>query len=74
MFYKHVNSMNEKEKRIFSETMGNILLWIGEGRSIAYMSDKLHLHPTEVEQNIDEMLYALRRQVGIKRFIKTLFR
>ena len=74
MFYKHVISMNEEEKHLFSKTIGNTLLWIEEGGSIAYMSDKLHLSPMEVEHNIDEMLYALRRQVGIKRFIKTLFR
>ena len=49
------------------------MLWILEGRSIKYMSDKLNLQPWQVEHNIDEMMYDLRKQVGKWRFFKMLF-
>lgn len=73
MLFKKVGAMNEEEKCKFSEMEGKLLLWICEGRSIAYMSAKLNLHPQQIEHNIDETLYVLRRQVGVRRFIKTLF-
>lgn len=66
--------MTEEDKRRFSEMCGKTMLWILERRSIGYMSEKLNLHPYQVEHNIDEMLYELRKQVGWKRYIKTLFR
>lgn len=68
-----VCDMNEKEKQKFTEMSGKMMLWMCEKRSIRYMSDKLNLHPDQIEHNIDEMLYTLYKQVGIKRFIKTLF-
>lgn len=49
------------------------MLWILNGESIGYMADKLKLHPSQVEYNIDEMLYVLRRQVGKRRYLKMLF-
>ena len=71
--FKKVYKMTEKEKQKLSEMDGNIMLWCAEGRSIGYMSEKLNLPPWQVDHNIDEMLYVLRRQVGLKRFLKTLF-
>lgn len=50
------------------------MLWNLEGRSIWYITNELHLKPYEVESNIDEMLCILRKRVGNKRFLKTLFR
>ena len=56
-----------------SEISGKLMLWILEGRSTVYMAEQLHLDLWQVEHNIDEMLYILRKQVGRKRFLRTLF-
>lgn len=71
--FKRTFELTEEDRRQISEMTGNILIWILEGRSIIYMSEKLHLAPWEVEANIDEILYILRKQVGKRRFFKTLF-
>lgn len=72
MFVKPL-MLNEDQRKDVSEMFGKIMLWILEGRSIWYMANELHLKPYEVQSNIDEMLYILRKQVGNKRFLKTLF-
>ena len=73
MFVKTILLTDEQKKKV-SEMDGKIILWILEGRSVGYMSDKLNLPPWQIQANIDEMLYILKKQVGIKRFIKALFR
>lgn len=72
-YFKQTFALTEEEKRQVSEMSGNIMLWIMEGRSIWYMAEKLKLEPWQVEQNINETLYLLRKQVGKWRFFKTLF-
>lgn len=72
--FKHTFALTSEEKRKVSEMNSKILLWIMEGRSIDYMSRNLNLSPYQIEHNIDEMLYVLLKQVGKRRFIKTLFR
>lgn len=71
--FKKFFEMTEEERKHLAEMAGKIMLWIEEGRSIRYMSEKLDLHPRQVEYNIDEMLYVLRKQVGRKRFLKIFF-
>ena len=73
MFVKTFLLTDEQKKKV-SEMDGKIILWILEGRNVGYMSDKLNLPPWQIQANIDEMLYILKKQVGIKRFIKALFR
>ena len=73
MFVKTFLLTDDQKKKV-SEMDGKIILWILEGRSVGYMSDKLNLPPWQIQATIDEMLYILKKQVGIKRFIKTLFR
>lgn len=70
---KQIYQMTEEEKEKFIKMSGSILLWIGERRSIKYMADKLHLSNSQVEFNIDETLYELKKQVGILRYLKILF-
>ena len=65
--------LTEEGKRKVSDMCGDMMLWMLEGRSIGYMSEKLNLPPWQVEANIDEMLYILQKQVGKRRFLKTLF-
>lgn len=71
--FKRTFGLTEEEKHKVSDMCGDIMLWMLEGRSIGYMSEKLNLPPWQVEANIDEMLYTLRKQVGKRRFLKILF-
>lgn len=71
--FKRTFMLNEEDKKQVSEMCGKIVLWILEGRGVGYMSEQLRLKPHEVEANINELLYILRKQVGKRRFFKTLF-
>lgn len=70
---KEIYKMTAEEKEKFIKMSGSILLWIGERRSIKYMSEQLNLSHSQVEFNIDETLYDLKKQVGILRYLKILF-
>lgn len=71
--FKRTFMLNEEEKHKVSDMSGKIMLWILEGRSIGYMSEQLNLPPWQIEYNIDETLYTLRKHVGKWRFLKILF-
>lgn len=70
---KSVFKMTDEEKKRFVEMSGSIILWLSEGRSISYMSDKLNLKPSQVEHNIEEILYTIKKRVVLRRFMKVLF-
>lgn len=65
--------LTEKQKQQAGEISGKIIQMILEGRSLYDMSDRLKLEPWEVYENMDEMLYTLRKEVGWKRYLKILF-
>lgn len=71
--FKRTFLLTEEEKIKVSEMTGKIMLWILQGQSVDYMSKQLKLDPWQVEANIDETLYTLRKHVGKKRFLKALF-
>lgn len=71
--FKRFFEMTKEEREQLADMVGKITLWIEEGRSTGYMSEKLNLHPKMVEDNIDEMIYILRKRVGRKRFLKIFF-
>ena len=71
--FKHTFLLTDEEKEQVSEMTGKIMLQMLEGRSIAYMSEKLNLQPWQIVYNIEETLYILKRQVGIRRYLKILF-
>ena len=70
---KHVFSMTEEEKQKFIEVNGKTILYLAEQRSLFDMAKKLDLEPWQVDHNIDELLYELRKSLGWKRYIKALF-
>lgn len=72
-YFKRTFALTEEEKQKVAKMNGDMMLWMLEGRSIRYMSEKLHLTPAQVEANIDETMFVLRKQVGKWRFFKTLF-
>ena len=71
-YFKETFMLNNEEKKQVSEMSGKIILWILEGRSIGYMSAMLHLSPQEIESNINETLFVLKKHVGKRRFFKIL--
>ena len=70
---KQVSSMTEEEKQKFIEVNGKTILYLVEQRSLFDMAKKLDLEPWQVDHNIDEPLYELRKSLGWKRYIKALF-
>lgn len=67
------NDLTDKEKQQISDITGKIMLWILNGKSIAYMAEQLHLTEQELIYNIEENLYELRKLIGSKRYLKMLF-
>ena len=65
--------MTEEEKQKFIEVNGKTILYLVEQRSLFDMAKKLDLEPWQVDHNIDELLYELRKSLGWKRYIKALF-
>lgn len=70
---KQVFSMTEEEKQRFIEVNGQTILYLIERRSLFDMAKKFDLEPWQVDHNIDELLYELRKNLGWKRYIKALF-
>ena len=71
--FKRTFMLTDEEKRKVSEMTGKIMRWILEGRSKVYMAEQLKLDPWQVDHNIDETLYTLRKQIGRWRYLKILF-
>lgn len=71
--FKRTFMLTDEDKRKVSEMMGKMMLYILEGRSKVYMAEQLKLDIWQVDYNIDETLYTLRKQVGIWRYLKILF-
>lgn len=61
---KQVFSMTEEEKQKFIEVNGKIILYLVERRSLFDMAKKLDLEPWQVDHNVDELLYELRKSLG----------
>lgn len=72
-YFKKTFLLTDEEKRKVADMSGKIMLWILEGRSIGYMSDNLKLKPSQINYNIIEDLYILRKQVGRWQYLKVLF-
>ena len=70
---KQIFNMTEEEKKKYVNTMGVIMLNIAERKSIYQMADEVKLDAYQVNHNIDEMLYTLRKSLGWRRYLKALF-
>lgn len=71
-YFKQTFLLSDGEKKQVSEMSGKIILWILEGRSVGYMSEMLHMSPQQIESNINETLFLLKKHVGKRRFFKIL--
>lgn len=70
---KEVNNMTEEEKQRFIDVNGKTILYLVERRSLFDMAERLNLEAWQLDHNIDELLYELRKSLGWKRYIKALF-
>ena len=70
---KEVNNMTEEEKQRFIDVNGKTILYLVERRSLFDMAERLNLEAWQIDHNIDELLYELRKSLGWKRYIKALF-
>lgn len=65
--------LTEEQKQQIGDMCAKIIRWSLEGRHRGYMCEQLNMHPKTLEYNIDEMLYVLRKEVGLRRYLKNLF-
>lgn len=70
---KEVINMTEEEKQRFIDVNGKTILYLVERRSLFDMAERLNLEAWQIDHNIDELLYELRKSLGWKRYIKALF-
>lgn len=71
---KLVCEMSEEEKQRFVEVAGKTVLYTIERRPLYDMAQRLNLDMWQVDHNLDELLYELRKSLGWKRYLKALFR
>ena len=72
-YFKRTFLLTDEEKKKISEICGTVIVGTLEGRGTWQMAEEYNLQPYQLEHNIDEMLYVLRKQVGMWRYIKMLF-
>ena len=70
---KTVSMMTPEEKQKAIEVIGTTVLMLEEGYGAWQIAAKLKLHPWQVTSNIDEILCIIRKSIGKKRFIKSIF-
>lgn len=70
---KQVFNMTEEEKQRCIEVNGKIILYLTERRPLFDIANRVDLASWQVNHNIDEILYNLRKSLGWKRYIKALF-
>ena len=71
--FKQTLLLTGDEKKQVGEMCWKIVLWILEGQSTCYMAENLKMHPRQVNDNICELLYILKKKVGLKQFLRVLF-
>ena len=70
---KTVFQMTEAEKKRHVEVVGTTVQMVEEGFADFQIAQKLNLYPWQVKENIIEILYVIRKRIGIWEFIKTIF-
>ena len=72
-FLRNVIGMTEIEKQQLSKIIGDTFIMLEESYSIEQIAKELKVEPWQVEYNIDDILYRLRRRLGWRRYIRTMF-
>ena len=70
---KTVFQMNETEKQRQVEVIGTIVQMLEEYHTYHRIGERLNLEDWQVYDNIIEILYIIRKRIGVWRFIKTIF-
>ena len=68
-----VFEMSEDERREFATMIGETVLMMEEGKGTWQIAEKFGMTPKDMEWNITEILYWIRKHIGVWRFIKTIF-
>lgn len=63
--------LEEREK--LAEIHGTTLVMLEQGYSDRQIADKLGLEDWQVRWNIDEILWIIRKRIGLRRFIESIF-
>ena len=68
-----IDNATEEEKKKFVNTAGITMLGLAEHKASFQIAEELKLETWQVEANIDEFLWMLRKSLGWKRYIRALF-
>ena len=72
-YFKETHNLTEEERKQVSEMVGQMQLWILEGRSIYDIANRLKLEPWEVVENVFETAYGFIGLIGFKNYLKIWF-
>lgn len=73
-YFKQTHELTDEERKKVSEMVGQMQLWILEGRSIYDIANRLKLKPWEVVENVFETAYGFMELIGFKNYLKIWFR
>ena len=72
-YFKKTCELTEEDKKQVSEMVGQMQLWILEGRSIYDIANRFKLEPWEVVENMFETAYGFIKLIGFKNYLKMWF-
>ena len=72
-YFKETHKLTDEERKKVSEMVGQMQLWILEGRSIYDIANRLKLKPWEVVENVFETAYGFMELIGFKNYLKIWF-
>lgn len=67
-------SMTNAEKEIAAKDLGKTVLMADEMKSFADISDEIGISKTGVLANMREILFVLKRYLGIKEYLKVIIK
>ena len=70
---KTVSMMSKEEREKAAKMIGNTVLMLEEGYSTQQIGEELGLDAWQVDHNIREILYFVRKHLGRGKVIKELF-
>ena len=72
-YFKKTCELTEEDKKQVSEMVGQMQLWVLEGRHIYDIADRFKLEPWEVMENVFETIYGFMKLIGPKNYLKMWF-
>ena len=72
--FVRIDSMTDAEKDKAAKVLGETVLMADEMKSFSDISDETGISVTEVLANMREILFVLKRYLGLKEYLKVIFR